>query len=207
MELSEKLQQLRREKNLTQEQLAEKLFVSRTAISKWESGRGYPSLDYLKSISSLFETSIDDLLSGEELIKVAESDNREKAGRLRTVMFGIIDLMALLLLLLPFFSQREQMEDGDFIRAVSLLDLKTSSLLLYTTFIAYTAIIIIFGIAELALQNVQHRLWLKYKTAFSFALSIGAVLMFISSPLSYAYAGAFMFFLLVLKGILLVKNR
>ena len=40
MEFSEKLQQLRTEKGLTQEQLAEKLYVSRTAISKWESGRG-----------------------------------------------------------------------------------------------------------------------------------------------------------------------
>jgi len=62
MEFSEKPQQLRKENGLTQEQLAEKLFVSRTAISKWESGRGYPSLDYLKSISKLFSISIDDLL-------------------------------------------------------------------------------------------------------------------------------------------------
>ena len=43
MELSEKLQELRKEKGLTQEELAEALFVSRTAISKWESGRGVPN--------------------------------------------------------------------------------------------------------------------------------------------------------------------
>ena len=48
MEFNEKLQKLRKEQNLTQEELAEKLFVSRTAISKWESGRGYPSIDSLK---------------------------------------------------------------------------------------------------------------------------------------------------------------
>lgn len=42
MEFNEKLQQLRTGKNLTQEQLAEQLYVSRTAISKWESGKGYP---------------------------------------------------------------------------------------------------------------------------------------------------------------------
>jgi transcriptional regulator with XRE-family HTH domain len=202
MELSKKLQQLRKEKGLTQEQLAEKIFVSRTAISKWESGRGYPSLDYIKSISKLFEISIDDLLSGEELIKVAESDSREKTGRLRSVMFGIIDCMAALLLFLPFFSKKEP----DFIRAVSLLAMEDGTPLLHTTFIIWTALIIVFGIAELALQNVQHRLWLKYKTIVSLILGIGAVLMFISSPLSYAYAGAFMFFLLVLKGVLLVKH-
>ena len=42
-------------KNLTQEQLAEMLFVSRTAISKWESGRGYPSIDSLKEISNFLQ--------------------------------------------------------------------------------------------------------------------------------------------------------
>ena len=67
MEFNEKLQQLRKEKGLTQEQLAEELFVSRTAISKWESGRGYPGIDSLKAISMLFSVSVDDLLSGEEL--------------------------------------------------------------------------------------------------------------------------------------------
>ena len=45
MEFSEKLQELRKSRNLTQEELAEALFVSRTAVSKWESGRGYPSID------------------------------------------------------------------------------------------------------------------------------------------------------------------
>lgn len=42
MEFHEKLQELRRQKGLTQEELASQLFVSRAAVSKWESGRGYP---------------------------------------------------------------------------------------------------------------------------------------------------------------------
>ena len=46
MELSEKIQKLRKEHNMTQEQFAEKLFVSRTAVSKWETGRGMPSMKY-----------------------------------------------------------------------------------------------------------------------------------------------------------------
>lgn len=65
MEFYEKLQELRRSKNLTQEELAEALYVSRTAISKWESGRGYPSIDSLKAISKFFSVSIDELLSAE----------------------------------------------------------------------------------------------------------------------------------------------
>lgn len=70
MELSEKLQELRKEKGLTQEELAEALFVSRTAISKWESGRGVPNIESLKAISKFFSVSIDELLSGEEILKI-----------------------------------------------------------------------------------------------------------------------------------------
>ena len=51
MEFCEKLQELRKNHRLTQEELAEQLYVSRTAISKWESGRGYPSIDSLKAIA------------------------------------------------------------------------------------------------------------------------------------------------------------
>ena len=54
MEFHEKLQELRKSRGLTQEELAEALFVSRTAISKWESGRGYSSIDSLKEISRYF---------------------------------------------------------------------------------------------------------------------------------------------------------
>ena len=47
MDFSEKLKQLRQNKKWTQDELAEKLFISRTAISKWESGRGFPSIESL----------------------------------------------------------------------------------------------------------------------------------------------------------------
>ena len=75
MEFNEKLQLLRKQNNMTQEQLAEKLYVSRTAVSKWESGKGYPNIESLKSISRLFSVTIDDLLSGEELISLAADEN------------------------------------------------------------------------------------------------------------------------------------
>lgn len=67
LEFHEKLQELRKSRNLTQEELAEELYVSRTAISKWESGRGYPSIDSLKAISGFFSVSIDELLSADAL--------------------------------------------------------------------------------------------------------------------------------------------
>ncbi len=83
MEFNEKLQEIRKQKGLTQEQLAEQLYVSRAAVSKWESGRGYPNIDSLKEISKYFEVSLDELLSSEEILTVAEEDNRRKIQNLR----------------------------------------------------------------------------------------------------------------------------
>lgn len=91
MEFNEKLQELRKSKNLTQEQLAEQLYVSRTAISKWESGRGYPGIDSLKEISRFFDVSLDELLSGEEILTAAQEDNRQKILHYRDMIFGLLD--------------------------------------------------------------------------------------------------------------------
>ena len=72
MEFNEKLQMLRADKNMTQEELAKELYVSRTAISKWESGRGYPNIDSLKAIAKYFHITIDELIGTEEIITLAE---------------------------------------------------------------------------------------------------------------------------------------
>lgn len=58
---------MEKKKELNQEELAEALYVSRTAISKWESGRGYPNIESLKLIAKFFGLTIDELLSGDEL--------------------------------------------------------------------------------------------------------------------------------------------
>ena len=58
MEFHEKLQQLRKQRGWTQEQLAEQLFVSRTAVSKWESGLSIPDLNRIIGMSSLFGENI-----------------------------------------------------------------------------------------------------------------------------------------------------
>ena len=71
MKFSEKLKKLRQEQNLTQDDLAEKIFVTRTAISKWETDNGYPSIESLKLLANLFNTTIDELIS-EEDVKIKE---------------------------------------------------------------------------------------------------------------------------------------
>ncbi len=103
MEFYEKLQKLRKEQNLTQEEIAEKLFVSRTAISKWKSGRGYPSIDSLKVIAKYFHISIDELIGGEEIVTLAEQDIKEKNRKHTALICGVLDCFVALLFFLPLF--------------------------------------------------------------------------------------------------------
>ena len=105
MEFNEKLQQLRIGKNLTQEQLAEQLYVSRAAISKWENGKGYPNIESLKCISKFFSVTIDELLSGEELITLAETENNSNVKRIYNIISGIIDVLAVALIVLPIYGE------------------------------------------------------------------------------------------------------
>lgn len=67
MELSEKILTLRKASDLTQEQLAEKLSVSRQSISKWESGQAIPELEKLVALSAIFNVTTDYLLKTSEL--------------------------------------------------------------------------------------------------------------------------------------------
>ncbi len=66
MKIAERIQQLRKSKGLSQEQLAAQLDVSRQAVSKWESGQSVPELDKIILMSNLFETTTDYLLKGVE---------------------------------------------------------------------------------------------------------------------------------------------
>lgn len=72
MLFNEKLKILRKERKLTQEQLAEKLNVSRQAITKWETSDGIPDIENLKQISEFFNISIDELVKQEKDLKIEE---------------------------------------------------------------------------------------------------------------------------------------
>ena len=70
MLFSEKLKLFRTTSNLTQEELAEKLNVSRQAITKWESGDGIPDIENLKQLSILFNVTIDELVKEDKIVKI-----------------------------------------------------------------------------------------------------------------------------------------
>ena len=201
MEFNEKLQELRKQKGLTQEELAEVLFVSRTAISKWESGRGYPNIDSLKAIAKFFEVTIDELLSGDELLTIAEEDTKQKERTLRDLVFGLLDCGMALLLFLPFFGQKA---DG-IIQEVSLLVLNGIQPYLKIAYIVFVGTMIAMGIMTLALQNYRQRLWTQYKSILSLAFSAAGVCLFIISQ--QPYGAVFVFAFLIIKAFMLIKRQ
>lgn len=69
MNFAERLKEIRKSQNLSQEQLAEKIGVSRQAITKWETGRGLPDIDNMKILAEIFKMTIDDLVSSETIVK------------------------------------------------------------------------------------------------------------------------------------------
>ena len=200
MEFNQKLQELRKQKGLTQEELAEKLYVSRTAISKWESGRGYPGLDSLKAIARFFSLTLDELLSSDEVLTIAEEDNKQKEKHFRDLTYGLVDLALSLLLFLPFFAETV---DG-VIRSVSLIAFGGAQIYVKIAYYAVVIGVIAMGILTLTLQNCQASLWLKSKTAASLILGAGAVLLFMIT--SQPYAAVFAFALLTIKATTLIKR-
>ena len=201
MEFHEKLQELRKQKGLTQEELAESLYVSRTAISKWESGRGYPNIDSLKAIAKFFSVTIDELLSGEEVLTIAEEDQKQKEAHLRDIVFGLLDLSAAIIFFVPFFGQKA---DGH-VQAVSLLLLTEITPYLKAAYFIMAISMVAFGIFTLVLQNSRGAFWVRNKSILSLLINTATVLLFIIS--SQPYAAAFVFMFLAIKVVMLIKKQ
>lgn len=200
MEFNEKLQELRKQKGLTQEELAEALFVSRTAVSKWESGRGMPSIESLKAISKFFAVTLDDLLSSDELLVIAEDDHKQKEMHIRDMIYGLLDCSMALLFLLPFFGQKV----NGAIQEVSLLALTEIQLYLKVLYLVVVIGMIALGVFTLALRNCNCAFWVQNKVKISLLLNATGVFFFIISQ--QPYAAAFTFAFLMIKAFMLIKN-
>lgn len=200
MEFNEKLQELRKSRGLTQEELAEALFVSRTAISKWESGRGYPSIDSLKEISKYFSVTIDELMTGEKLISIAEKENKSNIQKLCDLLTGIVDLFSFILIVLPLYPN----PINGYIYSVNLFAYTgTTSFNRMLYWIMFLALVLV-GAVKIIITQFELNKGQKIVTAFSIVLSILAVLFLAMTREAYAVTIAF--FLFVVKGILLFKH-
>ena len=201
MTLGEKLKKLRTEAHLTQDELAEKLFVTRTAISKWESDRGYPNIDSLKAIAKFFSVTVDELLSSDEMLKIAEEDHEQTKKRFCNLVYALLDISVAMFLFLPFFAEST---DG-VIQSVSLITLNCVKPYLKTAYFTVVIVVSLTGVLTLALQNCQATFWLKSKTTVSLVLGIISVLLFVIS--SQPYAAVFAFVLLAIKTLALMKRH
>lgn len=83
MEFSNRLYELRKQKGLSQEELANRLNVTRQTISKWEVGDSTPDMEKLVAISDLFGISLDELVIGKEVSK-CENENTQKSSKIWT---------------------------------------------------------------------------------------------------------------------------
>lgn len=200
MEFHEKLQELRKNRGLTQEELAESLYVSRTAISKWESGRGYPSIDSLKAIASFYSVTIDELLSGEKLISIAEKENKSNIRNMCDLLLGVVDVCFFILIMLPLYPKSM----GGYIYSVNLFE--------YTEITAWSRIVywlmflflIVLGILKSVLVYFKKERKQKELTIVSMVFHI-VVIMFLGMRRE-PYAVTMAFLLLLIKGALLLKR-
>lgn len=99
MELNAQIKKYRKSLNLSQEELAEKVYVTRQTISNWENGKSYPDIHSLLLLSSLFNVSLDQLIKGDietmkEMINEQEVKEFNHYGNIYTVHFVLLILSA-----------------------------------------------------------------------------------------------------------------
>ncbi len=199
MEFNEKLQELRKQKGLTQEELADALFVSRTAVSKWESGRGYPSIDSLKELSRFFSVSIDELICPQEIVYAAENDKKEFVGKYVSLICAILDILTALLLFLPIFGNKSSAQ------AVMLFDITGTQLWVKAVFIIVIAFTVLNGVCSAVICNFNKPLWNRHRLVTGMALSFVGTAVFVLTR--QPYAGIIFFILLVIKGVILFFTK
>ena len=195
MELKDKLQELRKQKSLTQEELAKALHVSRAAVSKWESGRGYPNIDSLKDIAQFFGVTVDELLAKGQLLAVAKESENQTKTRFRTLVCGLLDISAVLTLFLPFFTVNTN--------AVPLISLDGVQPYMKVLYFVFVLSMLATGVLTLALPSDSRLLPTRRKITLSLALgACFTVLLIISLQ---PYAAVFIFVLWIIKALLLFK--
>lgn len=104
MTIDERIQELRKGKGLSQEQLAETLGVSRQAVSKWESGQSMPEVEKLIAMSNLFDVTIDYILKGETPPQPVQDDKQ----RVMRIASQIVSAVATMLLLVAIIAAVQQ---------------------------------------------------------------------------------------------------
>ena len=200
MEFGEKIQKLRNQNKWTQEQLAEKLYVSRTAVSKWESGKGYPNIDSLKDIAKLFNKTIDELLSSEEIIDIAKKENNSNMKKANNLIYGLLDIISVLFIFLPLYAYTAE----NFVYSVSLIGANEISVWIKIAYIVILSILSLIGVTELVLNIIDNRKIQRIVNVISLAVQTIAIIFFALTR--QAYLTAIIFIILIIKVLVIIKN-
>ncbi|WP_239713595.1 MULTISPECIES: helix-turn-helix transcriptional regulator [unclassified Mammaliicoccus] len=103
MKFHEKLKQERKKLNLSQEDLANKINISRQSISKWELEKGYPNIETLIELSEVFDITVDELLKGDDFLKDKIVEDSKKLKHPLLFNLGeVIGLLGLIILISNF---------------------------------------------------------------------------------------------------------
>ena len=200
MEFGEKIQKLRNQNKWTQEELAEKLYVSRTAVSKWESGKGYPNIDSLKDIAKLFNKTIDELLSSEEIIDIAKKENNSNMKKANNLIYGLLDIISVLFIFLPLYAYTAE----NFVYSVSLIGANEISGWIKIAYIIILSILSLIGVTELVLNVIDNRKIQRIVNAISLAVQTIAIIFFALTR--QTYLTAIIFIILIIKMLVIIKN-
>ena len=201
MEFYEKLQELRKSRGLTQEELAEALYVSRTAVSKWENGRGYPSIDSLKEISAYFSVTLDELLSGEKIISIAEKENKSNIQNMCNLLFGMVDLLSVILIVLPLYPKTI---DG-YVYSVNLWMYTETAIYNRRVYWILFLALIVSGVLKILQTQRKIEKSQKLLTFCSIFFSVVSILYLVLAREAYAATVAFL--LMLMKGLLLFSRK
>ncbi len=103
MELGNRIKELRKAQNINQDELAEKLFVSRQTISNWENDKSYPDIQSVLLLSEIFNVSVDQLLKGdvEKMERIITEQTQADINKMNTYAIGMLISIVALLIFMP----------------------------------------------------------------------------------------------------------
>ena len=165
-----------------------------------QEGRGYPNIESLKEIAHYFSITIDELLSGEKLLSIAEKENKSNIRNVCDWSLGIIDIFYVILLFLPLYPNTV---DG-YIYSVNLF--MYDEITIFNQWIYWSMFItlILLGFIKILITKFKINKYQKVVTATSVIINILTV--FIMTICREVYGVIVTFMLLIIKGIFLFKS-
>ena len=199
MDFGKKIQKLRKQNKWTQEELAQKLYISRTAVSKWERGASYPNIDSLKYIANLFNITIDELLSTEEIINLAKKENNSNINKTTNLIYGLLDIISIIFIFLPIFAYKID----NIIYSVSLTNQNDISNTIKILYIIILSILSLIGIVELILNFIDNKIQRKINKISLIVESLSIIFFIITRQ---TYLTSFIFILFIIKVLIIIKG-